>query len=184
MPYNQLDPKTHCFEMEDCMGCFSFTQEAAAKQFFAKVRALKPSMSKSSGKNLLMPKKQAKKSFFSKSKSKKTTAGFKPMAIGEVTNVKHVQHVGVNVDGTLDSVALNPEWKKFFKKAGVRKADLKNPAMAKTVMSVIEQSGYSLAAGPGTYTHVEMTQPVIHQDVKERQAHLEHDLQAANMGHR
>jgi len=88
--------------------------------------------------------------------------GSKPgeMEISQVINVTHQQHVGLREDGTFDMNDLSPEWRAFFKQAGVKKSDLTNPETAKAVMQSIQVSGFSLAAAPGKYVQASSQKPI------------------------
>jgi len=154
LEYLSLDPNFHAFEMEDCVAGLCFSSKEAAKKFATKVRALRPDSSQ-----MVAATQQKKRGLFG------GVIGQDKMEISGVINVVHQQHVGMKNDGTFDMNALSPEWRQFFKAAGVKKSDLTNPEMARAVMQSIQISGFSLAAAPGKYVQASHVPPVASRPV-------------------
>jgi len=150
LEYLSLDPNFHAFEMEDCVAGLCFSNKDVAKKFATKVRALRPDSAQMAG-----AAQQKKRGLFG------GVVGQDKMEISGVINVVHQQHVGMKNDGTFDMNALSPEWRQFFKAAGVKKSDLKNPETARAVMQSIQVSGFSLAATPGKYVQASHVPPVV-----------------------
>ncbi len=170
LDYLSLDPLTHAFEMEECIAGFTFSDPNVARQFYNKVKHLKPSNESTAGVNVArkVSLTESKKKINNNSSSGGGSGGLfglfggrksatkKKMDIGHVVAVKHNQHVGVNKDGTFDLSQLNPEWKHFFKEAGIKKQDLKNPETARAIYQTIEQNGYNITGkGPSKITYQE-----------------------------
>lgn len=161
--YERLTAQFHCFEMEDCVAGFCFADPDEARKFLSKVNALKPSSKKSAPQNLL------KKTNSGKGKKKGGWKRFRNwlgggksesnsernFEIGEVTSVVHESHVGINADGSLDLQNIPSEWKVMFRRAGIRKKDLKDAATAKAVLNVIAETAVmqnpSAPVGDPTY---------------------------------
>jgi hypothetical protein len=137
--YKALDLQFHSFEMEDCVGGFSFCNKDEAPKFLSKVNALKPSAKD----NAIDALKGQQKSggglgLFASFRGKEK----KPVApqVSGVVNVVHTQHIGINADGTFDLNNISPEWKALFRQAGIKKKDLANPEVAKAIISTIAAS--------------------------------------------
>jgi len=146
--YKALDPQFHCFEMDDCMGGFSFCNKEEAGRFLSKVNALKPS-AKNNAVDALKGKKKEKKSgggFFGTGSKKKDK---QEVTVSAVTNVTHTQHIGINPDGTFDLNNISPEWKNLFRQAGIKKKDLANPETAKAIVATIAQTTGIQLKSPG-----------------------------------
>lgn len=136
--YKALDAQFHAFEMDDCVGGFSFASKDEAPKFLSKVNALKPT-SKGGAVDALKGKKKPAASggggLFGKKPKPKPV-----MEVSAVINVTHTQHVGVGADGGFDLNNISPEWKALFKQAGIRKKDLANPETAKAIADTIIRS--------------------------------------------
>jgi hypothetical protein len=174
--YVALDSMFHSFEMEGCVAGFSFSSENDAVMFDSKVKALLPSSSASAPMNVLgsmavTPYGSAmagsifgggkKKAGFAgklfgsfanltgASHSKETNNGSnRAMEISPVLAVSHNEHVGLNADGTFVMENLTDDWKRFFKGAGIRKKDLRDPAFVQTIRGVMTEQGISLQEPP------------------------------------
>lgn len=131
--YKSLDAQFHAFEMDDCVGGFSFCSKDEAPKFLSKVNALKPS-SKNNAVDALKGTKKEKKGLFGSKPKKKEISG--PVVSG-VLNVVHTQHIGMNTDGSFDLDNISPEWKALFRQAGIKKKDLANPETAKAIVQTI-----------------------------------------------
>ncbi|KAH9258185.1 hypothetical protein BASA81_003769 [Batrachochytrium salamandrivorans] len=137
--YKALDVQFHAFEMDDCVGGFSFANKEEAPKFLSKVNALKPT-SKGGAVDALKGKKKPAASgggggLFGKKPKPKPV-----MEVSAVINVTHTQHVGVGADGGFDLNNISPEWKALFKQAGIRKKDLANPETAQAIADTIIRS--------------------------------------------
>jgi len=144
--YKALDPQFHSFEMDDCVGGFSFSNKDEAPKFLSKVNALRPT-SKSGAIDALKGKKKEKSGWFSSGSKKKEK--LPEISVSTVTNVTHTQHIGINPDGTFDLNNISPEWKALFRQAGIKKKDLANPETAKAIVATIAQTtGMQIRSDP------------------------------------
>jgi len=132
--YKALDAQFHSFEMEDCVGGFSFCNKEEAPKFMSKVTALKPS-AKDNAVDALKGQNKGGGLFSSfRTKEKKPVAP----QVSSVVQVVHTQHIGINPDGTFDLNNISPEWKQLFRQAGIKKKDLANPEVAKVEISLFK----------------------------------------------
>ena len=136
--FNRLDPQFMAFEMEDCVAGFSFADKAGATKFYSKVRALRPTSTDDAVSGL----RKGNKGFGGFGGSKKRKAAKKKGAIkvGNVMNVVHNAHVGLNSDGSFDLNNISPEWKQLFRQAGIKKKDLANPEVANAIIQTIAET--------------------------------------------
>ena len=73
--------------------------------------------------------------------SKSRPRGVSQIEISGVTQVTHVSHVGIHEDGSFDLANIPTDWKALFKRAGIRKRDLRDAGTAMAVMAVMNEYG-------------------------------------------
>jgi hypothetical protein len=61
----------------------------------------------------------------------------KAAVISAPQNFEHKAHIGLTPSGAFEVKNLPPEWKKIFKEAGLKPADLKDPENAKLILSIV-----------------------------------------------
>jgi hypothetical protein len=149
MEYFSLNPQFHAFEMDDCVAGLCFSSKEVARKFLAKARSLVPDPADAPQANS-----KGGGGFFGVGKKKG------PPQISAVLNVQHKQHVGLNNDGSFNLNELSNEWKALFKRAGVKKADLKDANTAKVIMQTITANGYSLESAPGQLVQASPLKPI------------------------
>jgi hypothetical protein len=146
MKYEAPIPYFHMFEIDGTIAGLDFVSEKAAEQFWAKVQQWIP---KSATTPSMAPLPEQKNHM----EMSKTKSGFgqiksllgmeeeinvKASVISKPTNVKHLQHIGYDPDKGFQVENIPPEWKAFFKSAGIKAKDLQDPETAKQVMNVME----------------------------------------------
>eukprot|EP00475_Leptophrys_vorax_P037641 TRINITY_DN6512_c0_g1_i4.p1 TRINITY_DN6512_c0_g1~~TRINITY_DN6512_c0_g1_i4.p1 ORF type:complete len:266 (-),score=96.81 TRINITY_DN6512_c0_g1_i4:39-836(-) len=74
----------------------------------------------------------------------------KQSVISKPTNVKHLQHIGYDPEKGFQVENIPPEWKAYFKSAGIKAKDLQDPETAKQVMKALDNyaNNNDLAAPP------------------------------------
>lgn len=170
LQFDRLSDIFYCFEMDECMAGLAFVETEVAQRFFFAVKSNTPksppikirqqskvSVAKSvnerkpskvavgKGKSKKERQKQKKKKdrFFKKKKK----AGLNLDHIGDVEEVQHMTHIGVNDSGQFDLKNLPAEWKQFFKAAGIKKSDLKDPVIAQEMIKTIQTAEMNMVYG-------------------------------------
>eukprot|EP00924_Labyrinthula_sp_SR-Ha-C_P011241 snap_masked-scaffold_48-processed-gene-1.63-mRNA-1 protein AED:1.00 eAED:1.00 QI:0/-1/0/0/-1/1/1/0/998 len=152
----------HYFEMEDCVAGFAFSSLSDANAFFAHVLTNKPraitaaAQAANKKKRLTRKKKKREKKgngIFGMFK-KKDKNELNLDDIGTVGKVEHVGHVGLGAGGLEASglsglEGMNPEWKRLFKEAGIRKKDLRGMDIntARDFLDMVQQQEYNGGRG-------------------------------------
>ncbi len=161
MEYVSLDKYFHCFEVEDGIIGLAFPVDhpsglefqAAVKMFIAggfdqrgvapapgaaagggsagaSVKFLDPAPAKE-------PKKEEKRGWFGRRKTKDGSDAPREMEIGAPTGFVHKTHIGWSPQGGFETRDIPPEWLALFKSAGVKKSDLKDAETAAFIMDTI-----------------------------------------------
>jgi len=148
--YNALNDWLHTFENDSSVIGLSFADEQEAKEFLTNVIQCKNSFDEKSTKNSKKAKKEGgKKKKFSinaksiKKKFKGVTKMFKSeketIVVGGPKNFRHASHIGWGADG-FSITDLPDEWKRLFKKAGIKKSELKDQETAQYILGVISDA--------------------------------------------
>mmetsp|Transcript_11191 Transcript_11191/g.12823 ORF Transcript_11191/g.12823 Transcript_11191/m.12823 type:complete len:742 (-) Transcript_11191:358-2583(-) len=127
--YEKMNSQFHAFEMQDCVAGFQFTNGRIASQFWQKVNKSRPVAAKT---------KEKKKGRFGFMRRKSRKKIDDDEDFGRVVAVEHKGHMGLDENGAFDLDNIPSEWKHMFRKAGIRKADLKDADTAKNVIETIQ----------------------------------------------
>mmetsp|Transcript_6664 Transcript_6664/g.8722 ORF Transcript_6664/g.8722 Transcript_6664/m.8722 type:complete len:742 (-) Transcript_6664:1576-3801(-) len=131
--YNQMNNQFHAFEMKDCIAGFQFADARVGAKFYAKVNKSRPVV-----KSIKLKKSKGNGSMWNLRPFRRKSRRKDSLEIGEVMMVEHKGHMGLDSNGGFDLNNIPAEWKQMFRKAGIRKADLKDADTAKQVIETIQ----------------------------------------------
>jgi len=149
--YQPLNGWLHSFESENGVVGFSFAEEQEAREFLETINTCKNTPLAKGGATGGKPKKKNSNALkgFKKTLNKAkngVTKLFKSekeqIVVGGPKNFRHASHIGWGQEG-FQITDLPDEWKNLFKKAGIKKSEIKDKETAQYILSVISDAMYS-----------------------------------------